>query len=570
MYCSNCGSKVNESENFCGNCGHQIASAQTPNKTLGNIKNVDFKKTLYTLKEYFLNFRVDYESKTFKFAMLLLLSIGVGEPLYSIVPLPTNVLTLFPGASTVYSFVLCALLFAIFAIFLLKSKNKQTGKRSDFLIIFWIVALVLNLLVFLASFNLYEYVLFSSYVSNGITILVSVCIVLLLCKNKPQSPVYLLLSALSFAFSNTSLWILKSDISLYNILKSLNSDETAKYFMEIISESKYILLVLLVFLLAYIIPRKISKWLICVPTLSVIVLNFIDLVKNFSFTAVLDFIIEIGISVVFALFALSCSRETKQSDIVEAKENRRKSVLKIGILSVSVTAVIVIAGLLSSALVCSSQINSGIAKWKSDIVAGKLTDSNDWDSMNKDVFKYSCAKFAAPFVDEYSFYTTLKENRYTMKNISTCYTAYQNNRVTDDIVDTFSNISADETWANNSILSVYHKKYLEMQPVTEKITVRASVSVDHGKIEITVRNDNVMPISKCTVDCDFTILFIEASTYSDNEYGRGTKTIVIEDINGKSEKTQTVSFDPDDYYDGYGSYILATLWDKSISAISIE
>ena len=79
-----------------------------------------------------------------------------------------------------------------------------------------------------------------------------------------------------------------------------------------------------------------------------------------------------------------------------------------------------------------------------------------------------------------------------------------------------------------------------------------------------------MPISKCTVDCNFTILFIESGSYSSNEYGRGSKTIEVLDIAGKAEKTETITFNPDDYYDSYGSYLIATLMDKTVTLVSIE
>ena len=142
-------------------------------------------------------------------------------------------------------------------------------------------------------------------------------------------------------------------------------------------------------------------------------------------------------------------------------------------------------------------------------------------------------------------------------------------RVDDDIIETYSYISVEDSWETNSTLSTYYRKYMEMQPDIEKVSVNAYVNVDNGEIEITVDNDNVMPISKCTVKCDFTILFVEPGMYSSNEYGRGSKTIVIENIDGSSAKTEIVSFNPDDYYDSYGSYMAAILMEKSASIVYI-
>ena len=109
-----------------------------------------------------------------------------------------------------------------------------------------------------------------------------------------------------------------------------------------------------------------------------------------------------------------------------------------------------------------------------------------------------------------------------------------------------------------------------MQPDIGNVFVDAMVDVDEGKIEVKVSNKNKMPISKCTVECKFTILFVKAGYYSSNEYGRGTKTITVKDIAGNSEKTETIFFDPDDYYNSYSSYIAAFLRDKSARVISIS
>jgi len=106
--------------------------------------------------------------------------------------------------------------------------------------------------------------------------------------------------------------------------------------------------------------------------------------------------------------------------------------------------------------------------------------------------------------------------------------------------------------------------------VIDRCLRRLSKKDDEGKIEVTVDNQNIMPITTCTVECDFTILFIESGYSTSTEYGRGSKTIEVGDIGGKSEKTETIDFNPDDYYDSYGSYIMATLFEKNVELISIE
>lgn len=575
MYCSKCGCEISENATFCGNCGNQIKKDIKPKKEFGlpknfeTILNFDFKKVLNKIIAYFTHFYVDYDSKLFKFATLIFLAMGIGAPLYVLIIsfLRLDIYSLFPGASTVFEFLLYAVLFGIFAIPILKSKSKETIKKSNFLRIFWIVTFVLNVAVFFAGIKLYQYILYPNFASRIIEMLAIISTVLLLYKNKPKYPIVLVLSVLSFALSKSEFWFINLDIGLYKIWK------TWDYLIKIFKMSSlgYIALSLILFVLVYVFPRKLSKWLVYVPSLLIISLRIIDLVKNFSFDDTIRLVIDICLVILVILFALSCSRAIEYKYTVENLEKSKKSVLKVSIVSVSTILIITVTYLLVSAIVCSKQINSGISKWKNQITEATLNSSEQWNSMNNDIFKYSSTKLVSQFVDEYNLYSTLEENRLTMERISICYSAYKSGNVNDEIIKDYSYINVDDSWSDDSILSVYYDKYLEMQPKIENVSVSARVDVDKGQIKVTVSNKNKMPITKCTVDCKFTIGFVESGYYTNNtEYGRGTKTITVENIDGNSEKTETISFNPDDYYESYGSYIIAFLMDKSASIISIE
>ena len=442
--------------------------------------------------------------------------------------------------------------------------GKETIKKSNFLRIFWIVSLVLNMLVFLAGIKINQYILYSNIAVPIVEMLVVGSTVLLLYKNKPRYPIALALSVLSFALSKSSMWIIKLDISLYKIWK------TGEALVDILYSCRYIILTVALFLLVYIIPRKISKWLVWIPALAVTVVRFIKLVEAFAFVGILSFIIDLGVFAVFVLFALSCSRNAKYEYVTESKKDKKKNSLKIGIISASASVGIVVIYLLVSAIVCSVQINTGIDKWKSKIVSGFLTTESHWDEMNDDIFKYTCTKFVSQFVDDNAFYETLTENRTQMRRIALCHSAYISGNIDNDIIDEFSYITADESWKNDTTLKPYYTKYIAMLPDINAVTASASVDVNGGKITVTVKNENKMPISKCTVECDFTIMFIESGYSTSIEYGRGSKTIEVENIDGGSEQTQTISFNPDDYYDSYGSYITAILDSKNVSIVSIE
>lgn len=569
-FCPNCGSKINENVAFCGNCGKQINKYANKSKFHidGRTININFdgKKILKSIKSYFLDFYTDYSSFLFKFAMLMFLAIGVGESLYPFIQrfLPQNLFNIFDGISEIYRLFVCIVLFGIFAIpiFIIKNK-KQTLKKSNFLQIFWTVTIILNLLVFIAGINLYQYILYSYTVVPIVNLLLVVSSILLIYINKPKSPVVLFVSVLSFALTKCSIWQINFAILAYKINGNFST------FINIIASLGYILLVVVLFALVYFVPKKISKYLVYIPSLFIVVLVFVDLIESLSLNNIIRSIIDIFIVTSFTLLAISCTKEAKYEYVVKSNESTTKSVITVGVISLITAIVITVSLLLVSAIVCSNQINSGIEKWKDKIVTGELSTA-EWSEVNKDIFKYSSTKLAKPFIDEYSFYDTLKDNRYTMQEITNCYIAYENENISDDIIEDYTNINIDESWENDIVLSSYYSKYLEMKPDIKNVFVNSRVDVDNGTITISVTNNNMMPISKCETNCKFTIGFIESGYSSGVEYGRGNKTLTIEDIPGNSSKTETFNFDADDYYDSYGSYIMAFLFEQSSTVSSIE
>ena len=122
-FCPNCGNEINDDALFCGNCGNKTQNEAKLNSSFKIGANLDFKRLINAMKDYFLNFYVDYNSKIFKFAMILFMAVGIGQPLYATVSifLPENTFNLLPGASAVLKFLICFLLFAVFCVFILIS-----------------------------------------------------------------------------------------------------------------------------------------------------------------------------------------------------------------------------------------------------------------------------------------------------------------------------------------------------------------------------------------------------------------------------------------------------------------
>ncbi len=575
-YCSKCGKEIKQGVAFCGNCGNQIVSVKSAASVSDGQKSLDVKRTAEKAKEFFSHFYVDYDSKIFKFSMILLLAFGAGVPVFNLIMsiLPFKISeVMFDGAYDLLELLTCLVLFGVLIAPILRKKHKTSVKRSDLLTIFWIVSNVLNVFVFFAG-DLYHYILFSNYASEIIKTLAVVSTVALLLKNRPKRPFVLMLSALSFALSNSTILLIQLEISLHNLSRSLSAvsgKQVSFINVDILRALVFIVLTVVLFLLMYLIPRKVSKWMILVPTLGAEILILTEFSDDYL-AFVPNYLIQTGVVLFFALAALSCTRQPGDYAIVKNK----KSALKVSVASASLSVVVVVSYLLISAIVCGTQINSGIEKWHDQIIAGNMGRITQWDEMESDIFEYSATKFVAPFVDEYSLYKTLDENRDTMEDIAVCYAAYHPDSTSGTssyIAKKFSEIPKDvvETWKSKEFLRGYYDKYMSMKPKAEKIIVSATIDVAYGgRIDFYVKNDNAMPVSECTVNYNFTLMFIPSDSYSGPKYERGSKTVVVKDINGKSSETETVYFDPDDYYDSYGSYILVNVVNSDVSVISVK
>ena len=65
-FCPNCGNEINDDALFCGNCGNKTQNEAKLNSSFKIGANLDFKRLINAMKDYFLNFYVDYNSKIFK------------------------------------------------------------------------------------------------------------------------------------------------------------------------------------------------------------------------------------------------------------------------------------------------------------------------------------------------------------------------------------------------------------------------------------------------------------------------------------------------------------------------
>lgn len=576
MFCTNCGKEIKDNSIFCKYCGSQVKNVKSSKKINPQIyfcKAKDFVGNLWkivvtAIKKNAFDFHINYNSLFFKFATIMLLAFGIGEPIYIIISrhLPQKALSWFSASSNLYDLGVCLILFGVFSLIILKIKDKQTIKKSKFLQVFWLVTVILNLLLYIADLKLYKYVLFSNYVEHIITILLVLSSVLLLYKNKPKNPVVLFITLMSVALQKSSIFNLNINRFSYVLEKNFEN------FIDIFNYNTLglIAFVILLFLIRYLTPEKIGKWLVYMPTFMISAACVINLVEYFSIDEIFNFIINLVTIATFLLFVLSCSRNVSYNYNIENKGKGVATSLKVGVISIGIAGVITAVCLLTSAIVCGVQINTGMEKWSSKISTGSINTSQQWMEVRKDLRYFQDVELAKGFIDDYSAYESIKENIGNLERITECYNSYKSARANYKTVEEYSKITVYDYWENDSVLGVYYERYIRMKPKKENVDVSMTLDTNSNKITITVKNNNSMPISACNVSCSFTIGFVETGYYSDVEYGRGNKSYTVEKIAGNSKVTESFNFNTDDYYKGYGSYLLTFVQNSSITIQSIE
>lgn len=594
-FCTNCGAQLGDGATFCGNCGTAIAApapvaaqpttvaqpmAPQPKPTVDVLAYL--RKIWAAIKGHFVGLTVDYDSAVFKWAMILMLSIGVGRPVYSLVAdyLPLEGIWL-----DICSLGICVLVGIIAAVCILRAKPPQTVKKSNILRGLWIAAMAATLLAFIAE-DMSDYVVQSVIAWNVIRLVTTVATALLLLHNKPKSPIAAMVSAAAFALNYCSSYVglllrIKLDVSMYELSVSLAEVgwdsvgfiDTLGLFD--LNGLGMIILSVATALIVFLIPRKVARYLVYLPTALAAATGIIlrlDAIESFQPIILAGYITDwVVIILVQVLLAKACLRRTDYPYAVENGAVNGKTIAKAVAIPLGVVAVLTTAYMLTSALIGRAQINEIANKWDVAVREGIQSES-EWDELDSDCWKATATtKWAQSMTPQYATIEKINSNRYTMSKIMECYRHYQANTVTEEVAEQYTYISVEESWENDVMLSYYYDRYMEMKPTKAKVSADVDISINGGTIEVTVRNDNVMPLESCTVTSTFTIMYIEDGYFSnDIAYGRGTKLLTVEEIPGGGKKTESFTFDADDYYDGYRSYIVATLYQASESVTSVE
>ncbi len=608
MFCSNCGKQINEGAAFCHECGQKVGgvsvnqpvASNQPSTPKKQVQVLDKAKGVFQkIKKFRLpRINVDYSSKTFKFAMIILLSLELGDSLEWMLFTYSNTYYDFAVKFSLFSNILqlifTAAFFAVFSLviflpFLKKLRDNFCKKRSSILAIFCgnfaIVKIVFTVLS--EDYLIQKWFLQPTLITYIVEVLLVLSMVIFLFKNRPKNiliPASLMLihwlpagAFSSFHWINLSI----NSVKLNYLLNKATLPETIlNWSLEVLS-SYYIPILIILFLITrYLFSHKTSKGIVIGITVFVFIMNILDMVLNssFSLSSIFGYVNYFARLLFIILFSLSMSK-TKTFENESGEKTSFKTVFKRGtitsIISIATAFVFILSGLIVSGVVTASYINKNIEQWTAFAKVGHNATQVQWDDFTASVSKSDNLLLTKKFIswDDYENYEKIKENYNTIEDIVVCYNAYNSNESLDE--DIVSDIKSagyriDADWQNDNILAKYYELYQGMQPSIDDVRVNVTINTSSDKIIATITNKNKLPLSTCTIDYDFTLLFVTASSYSKNEYGDGSRTITVEDIPANETKEIEIPFDPDAVYDGYDHYYFYSLWESDAEIVSIE
>lgn len=619
MFCSNCGKQINDGAAFCANCGQKVGVQNNIQPNVINqpvaynqqptqkkqVQVLDKAKGVFEkIKKFRLpRMNVDYSSKAFKFAMIILLSLELGDFITYLLPLYSNSINRY----LCYTIELAVkiLLFGIFTAaaflpLLKKARVAYRQKRSNVIAVLWGTLIIAKIVVVILSATMSDYKITNCFsnpmlIINIVNIALVITTLLYLFKNRTKNilmPIISILVWQLYADGLGGLSYLKMIVSLATLDYRIGEDTLFgaifAWNLEVLDFGMFAIpiLIILSIIIRYLFSHNTSKGIIISLCSFVFAVNMLDTVLNSSdldISYIFDYVDYIIYIFLIVLFALSFVK-TKTSKNESLGKTSFKTVFKRGIItsiiSVATAFVLILSGLIVSGAVTASYINKNIEQWTAFAKVGHSHNATQehWDNFTSSIGKSDDLLLTKNFIswDDYENYELINENYSTMEDIAICYKAYSGNYFRDPLDDEIvSDIKSagyriDEDWQNNDILVGYYELYQEMQPSIDNVSVDVTINTNSDKIIVTVTNKNKLPLSSCTIDCDFTLLFVTDSSYSRNEYCDGSRTITVEDIPANETKKTEIPFDPDAIYDGYDHYYFYSLWESDAEIVSIK
>ena len=211
MFCSNCGTQINDGAAFCANCGQKVGVQNNIQPNVINqpvaynqqpaqkkqVQVLDKAKVVFEkIKKFRLpRMNVDYSSKAFKFAMIILLSLELGDFITYLLPLYSNSINRY----LCYTIELAVkiLLFGIFTAaaflpLLKKARVAYRQKRSNVIAVLWGTFIIAKIVVVILSATMSDYKITNCFsnpmlIINIVNIALVITTLLYLFKNRTKN-----------------------------------------------------------------------------------------------------------------------------------------------------------------------------------------------------------------------------------------------------------------------------------------------------------------------------------------------------------------------------------------------
>lgn len=595
-FCYKCGKEIGDNVAFCGNCGTKImVNQQTVEQPKSDKSKVEKTGLKNFFKSIFSSATIDYSSSVFKYGLIFLISIALAPPLSFCIKqfiFPEFVRTI-DYLESIFTFGIILLFFFVlsffaFAPFLKKMRRSVSSKKSSVLTVLWMIALILQFAFFFIGTNISQLIindyLLITLIEYGIRILFAITSVLLIYKNRPQNHFVLFLIVATVWMGVEGRWFIsnvnfstalyKSTVAFAKIDGESYSTDTMLQIIKMVSSSYFGIPILIVlgFIAVRIFSKKICKYITFSVVGLITIFDIIKSISNFSFDSLFSIVENIICVVGMTLFIIGIEHKKKEICVTcEVKKGKFLTNLKLYLISLGISVVLLFGAMLTSGIISSNYINKNIDEWINFVKSHAPHSESEWDDFSSELNRYKPVVMTNGFLKNKYDYETITENAYELEKIDVCYLAFIDEKsFSDEMASKYKYIDVLDWWADDDILSVFYNRYTEMKPSEERVTARCYLNSNNNTLTVKVENDNILPISSCTVEYSFTLYYVTTSSYSSLEYGRGTKTVTVNDIDGKGTQEIEVSFNPDDYYDSYRSYITYMVYSDDVEIIGIE
>lgn len=504
MFCSNCGKQINDGAAFCANCGQKVGVQNNIQPNVSNqpvtinqqpaqkkqVKVLDKAKGVFEkIKKFRLpRMNVNYSSKAFKFAMIILLSLELGDFITYLLPLYTNSINRY--LSHTIELAVKILLFVVFAAaaflpLFKKMRATYRQKRSNVIAVLWGTFNIIKIVLVILSSKSKITNCFANpiLVINIVNIALVITTLLYLFKNRPQNilmPIISILVWQLYADGISGLSYLKMSVSLATLDYRIGEDTLFgaifAWNLEVLDFGMFAIpiLIILSIIVRYLFSHNTSKGIIIGLCSFVFAVNMLDTVLNssdFDISGIfnyVDYIIYVFLIVLFALSFVKIkavrSDECEQKIPFKAIAKRR---LVTGAISVAISFVLVLGSIIVSSAVSASYINKNIKNWVSFVKVGHNATQEQWDDFTSSIGKSDNLLLTKKFIswDDYENYELIKENYHTLEDIVICYNAYLDNVLPDEELTNryrYRTGKIDESWQENQILNPYYKVYQEV------------------------------------------------------------------------------------------------------------